>query len=143
MYVVNDALINWGGLSDGSDLVAEEIGWFGQGWNSPSYTRSNLEAIDIEKSFADSPVASQTKGSWSSTSGKDSSDGRGGRLVIGRSRVKIPVREGFFFNREKLFSRWIDDLSNHAETCIRYTLIIWVIKICNGFGQYNIADRPG
>ena len=23
---VNDALINWGGLSDGSDLVAEEIG---------------------------------------------------------------------------------------------------------------------
>ena len=38
MYIVNDALINWGGLSDGSDLVAEEIGWFGQGWNSPSHT---------------------------------------------------------------------------------------------------------
>ena len=27
-----------GGLSDGSDLVAEEIGWLGQGWNSPSHT---------------------------------------------------------------------------------------------------------
>ena len=26
LYIVNDALINWGGLSDGSDLVAEEIG---------------------------------------------------------------------------------------------------------------------
>ena len=26
LYNVNDALINWGGLSDGSDLVAEEIG---------------------------------------------------------------------------------------------------------------------
>ena len=38
LYIVNDAEINWGGLSDGSDLVAEEIGWFGQGWNSPSYT---------------------------------------------------------------------------------------------------------
>ena len=26
MYIVNDALINWGGLSDGSDWVDEEIG---------------------------------------------------------------------------------------------------------------------
>ena len=26
LYIVNDALINWVGLSDGSDLVAEEIG---------------------------------------------------------------------------------------------------------------------
>ena len=23
LYIVNDALINWGGLSDGSDLLAE------------------------------------------------------------------------------------------------------------------------
>ena len=38
MYIVNDALINWGGVSDGSHLVAEEIGLFGQGWNSPSHT---------------------------------------------------------------------------------------------------------
>ena len=37
LYIVNNALINWGGLSDGWELVAEEIYWFGQGWNSPSH----------------------------------------------------------------------------------------------------------
>ena len=26
LFNVNNALINWGGLSDGSDLMAEEIG---------------------------------------------------------------------------------------------------------------------
>ena len=26
LYIVTDALINWGGLPDGSDLVAEDIG---------------------------------------------------------------------------------------------------------------------
>ena len=39
LYIVNNALINWGGLSDGCELVAEEIYWFGQGWNSPSHKR--------------------------------------------------------------------------------------------------------
>ena len=37
-HIVNGALINWGCLTDGTDLVAEEISWYGQGWNSPYHT---------------------------------------------------------------------------------------------------------
>ena len=42
---------SWGGLSDGSDLVAEEIGRFEQGWNFPSPTAPylGLYAIAFEK----------------------------------------------------------------------------------------------
>ena len=35
-------------LSDGSDLVAEEME-FGQGWNSPSHTKDTNESIHKEK----------------------------------------------------------------------------------------------
>ena len=40
-------------MSDGSDLVAEKVGWFGQGWNSPSHT-TLVEVLALVK--ASNPI---------------------------------------------------------------------------------------